>query len=85
MMKVDSFVLQINVIQNEEEKRLAGCPKQSEGIDISKQKKDDIILNSTRDSLAKEEMSYPDIVKAVKDSLGNNFEVSIGWYIDCKA
>jgi hypothetical protein len=35
--------------------------------------------------LAKEEISYPDIVKAVKDSLGNNFEVSIGWHIDCKA
>jgi len=30
-------------------------------------------------------MSYSDIVKAVKDRLGNNFEVSNGWYIDCKA
>jgi hypothetical protein len=63
------------------EKILTKHPEGKKGVNIDKAKYD-VIKKAIIESLEKEELSYTQITKFVKDKLDDSFEGSIGWYVE---
>jgi hypothetical protein len=63
------------------QKILTKHPNGKKGVSISKEKYD-IIKTEIIESLEKKELTYTMITKSVEKKLDNNFEGSIGWYVE---